>query len=86
MEDVLAVYSRPYDPARPMVSMDEKPHQLLGHARAPVPARTPARTASTSDTAPAPSSYGSNPWPGGAASRPFTDAPESTGPPRPSSS
>ena len=39
MEDVLAVYHRPYDPARPVVCMDEKPYQLLGHAREPVPAR-----------------------------------------------
>jgi hypothetical protein len=39
MEDVLAVYARPYDPARPMVCMDEKPYQLLGHVRDPVPAR-----------------------------------------------
>jgi hypothetical protein len=37
-EDVLAVYARPYDPARPVVCMDEKPYQLLGHVRAPVPA------------------------------------------------
>jgi DDE superfamily endonuclease len=39
MEDVLAVYARPYDPAHPMVCMDEKPYQLLGHARDPIPAR-----------------------------------------------
>jgi hypothetical protein len=38
MEDVLAVYARPYDPARPVVCMDEKPYQLLGHARDPLPA------------------------------------------------
>jgi hypothetical protein len=38
MEDVLAVCARPYDPARPVVCMDEKPYQLLGHVRAPVPA------------------------------------------------
>jgi hypothetical protein len=38
MEDVLAVYAWPYDPARPVVYMDEKPYQLLDHARAPVPA------------------------------------------------
>ena len=38
MEDVLAVYARPYDPAVPVVCMDEKPYQLLDHARAPVPA------------------------------------------------
>lgn len=42
MEDVLAVYCRPYDPMRPVVCMDEKPYQLLGHARDPIPAR-PAR-------------------------------------------
>lgn len=39
MEDVLEVYHRPYDPAVPVVCMDEKPYQLVGHVRAPVPAR-----------------------------------------------
>ncbi len=29
MEDVLAVYARPYDPKRPLVCMDEKSKQLL---------------------------------------------------------
>ena len=38
MEDVLAVYARPYDSARPVVCMDEKPYQLLAHARAAIPA------------------------------------------------
>ena len=38
MEDVLAVYARAYDPTRPVVCMDEKPYQLLAHARAPIPA------------------------------------------------
>jgi hypothetical protein len=38
MEDVLAVYARPWNPARPVVCMDEKPYQLLGHARDPIPA------------------------------------------------
>jgi hypothetical protein len=42
MEDVLAVYARPYDPDRPVVCMDEKPYQLLAHARDPIPA-TPGR-------------------------------------------
>ena len=37
MEDVLEVYSRPYDPTRPVVCMDEKPFQLHGEAREPVP-------------------------------------------------
>jgi DDE superfamily endonuclease len=38
MEDVLAVYARPRDRRRPVVCMDEKPYQLLGHVRDPIPA------------------------------------------------
>jgi hypothetical protein len=38
MEDVLAVYARLYDPVVPVVCMDEKPYQLLDHARAPTQA------------------------------------------------
>jgi hypothetical protein len=38
MEDVLAVYAWAFDPARPVVCMDEKPYQLLAHARDPIPA------------------------------------------------
>lgn len=38
MEDVLEVYRRPHDPLVPVVCMDEKPYQLLGHAREPIPA------------------------------------------------
>jgi hypothetical protein len=38
MEDVLDVYATPYDPDRPVVCMDEKPYQLLAHAREPIPA------------------------------------------------
>lgn len=37
MEDVLAVYRRPYDPERPLVCMDEMPRQLLKHVRDPIP-------------------------------------------------
>ena len=37
MEDVLEVYSRPYDPTRPMICMDEKPYQLLDEVRGPIP-------------------------------------------------
>jgi hypothetical protein len=33
MEDVLDVYARPRDPQVPVVCMDGKPYQLLGHAR-----------------------------------------------------
>ncbi len=38
MEDVLSVYARISDPRRPVVCMDEKPYQLLAHARDPIPA------------------------------------------------
>jgi hypothetical protein len=37
MEDVLAVYERPDDPARPVVCLDEASRQLLGETRAPLP-------------------------------------------------
>lgn len=37
MEDVLDVYSLPYNPKRPVVCMDEKPYQLLGESREPLP-------------------------------------------------
>jgi len=37
MEDVLAVYARPFNPDKPVVCMDEKPYQLLDEAREPIP-------------------------------------------------
>lgn len=36
MEDVLSVYTRPYDPRRPQVCFDEMPKQLLAHTREPL--------------------------------------------------
>jgi hypothetical protein len=39
MEDVLDVYHRPHDPARPVVALDEKPVQLLGDTREPIPCK-----------------------------------------------
>ena len=39
MEDVLDVYQRPYDPARPQVCMDETNKQLLADVRPPLPAQ-----------------------------------------------
>jgi transposase len=36
MEDVLAVYHRPYDPLRPQVCLDEKPQTLHAEPRAPL--------------------------------------------------
>ena len=38
MEDVLAVYQRPYDPTAPVVCMDEQPVQLVKETRQPIPA------------------------------------------------
>jgi hypothetical protein len=40
MEDVLAVYSRPYDEKKPVVCMDEKPYQMLDHICEPLPMKT----------------------------------------------
>ncbi|WZP01149.1 IS630 family transposase (plasmid) [Isosphaeraceae bacterium EP7] len=37
MEDVLEVYHRPYDPAQPVVCMDETFKQLIGEVRQPLP-------------------------------------------------
>ena len=39
MEDVLDVYERAYNPNIPVVCMDEKPYQLLGEVRKPLPMR-----------------------------------------------
>jgi hypothetical protein len=39
MEDVLDVYEMPYNPKKPVVCMDEKPYQLLGEVREPLPMR-----------------------------------------------
>jgi hypothetical protein len=38
MEDVLDVYSRPYDPNRPVLCMDEQPVQLVEEVRCPIAA------------------------------------------------
>jgi hypothetical protein len=39
MEDVLAVYHRPYDPKHPVVCVDETFKQLIGETREPLPPR-----------------------------------------------
>jgi hypothetical protein len=39
MEDVLDVYARPYDAARPVVGVDEGGKQLIGNVREPLPVR-----------------------------------------------
>ena len=38
MEQVLEVYKRPYDAARPVVCMDEQPKQLIAEVSSPIPA------------------------------------------------
>ena len=37
MEDVLDVYTRPHDPARPLVCLDETSKQLVAETRTPEP-------------------------------------------------
>ena len=39
MEDILHIYSLPYDPEVPVICMDEKPYQLIGEVREPLPVR-----------------------------------------------
>ena len=39
MEDVLELYSRPYDPRFPVICMDERPMQLVRETRTPLPTR-----------------------------------------------
>ena len=45
MEDVLEVYTRPHDPERPLVCLDETSKQLVAETRTPLPVRPgqPAR-------------------------------------------
>src|SRR5512144_598111 len=37
MEDVLEVYTRPYDPVRPVICLDEVSKQLVAETRTPLP-------------------------------------------------
>ena len=37
MEEILDLYTRPFDPRRPLVCMDERPMQLLKETRIPLP-------------------------------------------------
>ncbi len=39
MEDILSVYTRPFDPAQPLVCMDETSKQLVAEVRQPLPVR-----------------------------------------------
>ena len=40
MEDILDLYQQPYDPEYPVICMDEKPYQLLGETRQPIPMKS----------------------------------------------
>lgn len=44
MEDVLNLYERPYHSEEPVVCIDEKPLQLLDHAKPETPMRKPGQT------------------------------------------
>jgi hypothetical protein len=48
MEDVLEVYTRPYDPLRPQVCLDETSRQLLGDVTPSLPL-APGRPAREDD-------------------------------------
>ena len=65
MEDILEVYTRPYDPRRPQVCLDEASKQLLGGARPPAHGEARAArartTTSTSGTEPPTCSSGREP-------------------------
>jgi hypothetical protein len=39
MEDILKTYTPPYDPARPVVCLDETSRQLIGETKTPLPVR-----------------------------------------------
>lgn len=39
MYDILDLYQGPYDPKRPVIGVDEKPKQLIGEKRKPIPLR-----------------------------------------------
>ena len=40
MEDILHIYELPYNENVPVICMDEKPYQLLGETREPLPLRS----------------------------------------------
>ncbi len=37
MEEILDLYEEPYDPSRPLICFDERPCQLIGDVRDPLP-------------------------------------------------
>jgi hypothetical protein len=69
VEDVLDVYARPYDPARPVVCVDEGGKQLIGDVREPLPLRRRDKTTNTSAAAWPTCSWPSSRWPAGGTPR-----------------
>jgi DDE superfamily endonuclease len=61
MEDVLDVYTRPYDPRRPQVCLDETSRQLLADTREPRPMVPSHPTAPTAAPGPAGADTGGPP-------------------------
>jgi hypothetical protein len=82
MEDVLGVYTRPYDPRRPQVCLDETSRQLLGEVNPPHPL-SPGRPARQDYEYQrggcATCSWSVSRLPAGVTSRSATGAPASTG-------
>jgi hypothetical protein len=81
MEDVLGVSTRPYDPRRPQVCLDETSRQLLAQVNPPRPLAPGrhARTTRTSAVGCATGSWWPSRLPAGARSWSATGAPGSTG-------
>ena len=50
MEEVLETYAKPYDPACPVLCMDEQPVQLLKETRVPIPATASTANVSITNT------------------------------------
>ena len=50
MEDVLETYEKPYDPAEPVVCLDEKPITLHADVRPPSPAKPGEKPDGTTNT------------------------------------
>ncbi|MCX6633060.1 MAG: hypothetical protein NTW28_36150 [Candidatus Solibacter sp.] len=47
MEDTLRLYEKPYDPAQPVVCLDEKPISQHDDVRPPIPAKPEKRRSRT---------------------------------------
>ena len=50
MEDVLETYEKPYDPAEPVVCLDEKPSRYMPTSGLPLPPSRDAKHGATTNT------------------------------------